>query len=1126
MAFGLGVAAVHRRKKHLLVHIAHLQLQWAWCNNLLSTQKDDAKARQLPFDSYEIDPYLIGNDKLGYKLSDPWLLARVLIASREDQDLVFLQYLVARGSKENPQSEQLRILKLAIMRFVWKDMNEYDNFERNLRMDARSLPIDYQYILYAIARKTTQERAKGELGQGHVSAINLMEYDMNFQRAQTAHLACLQSMKKFRKTVFKSRTGKGEQFARYLLRAAATLRTFDNHLCTAEQVYSSLSDKYSQSLSLLLLCADFHDYVLNDEEEADKKRGIADDVQDRDVESRAGSSRRGASTNDTSGTSARVAAKQRFDSWVPYVMKREQRNLNILKIAVSFLVLLLMVGSTATYATIDMWLFPSLETQLLSIKDLGYLRTLCVSGAYLLRDRWMSLHVNDLSTALVQQQRLSNISNGIRGLHLGDYERDLAAHRGDTREARYLSRKVNVAVPGQGGWRDESLSYWAMGIEFALRLEEASRVSITHTTSGLNCSTEMRGMAYVFENVLRSAIPAFEETVSLAEQRAAKVQYFVTAVNYGALAGLGTIMLVLSVVVVRGNVRAIRKVHHTLFACRVAFALPHATVQKLLNHYTKLENAFLENMRTEDEERLELVDQQVGDEHPDIPDICVEPLDSPRHPGASTAGLVPAVRDPTNEDKTIRGMIESGQVHEPESSPQHRDQQSVAELTHRNLSAHLSLHREGSGLRSEPSRAMHDACRIVGAGFGAHPANEVHENHIVSVEYVTSGTPVESPLERGEQGVSGEQGASLSAGGADTLVPDVHAVASLPDHTYMSEAPTPKKICAEALELQGVDVFQAGASQASGMPKKTCSIMRVSSRELSGSEASASMFSSRAAGLSKRDSFFRGSQQLCLHESDDDEKSDGKHEPHHSVAWKESQDEDGTAEAQDSKDARLEDGACDEGMRTGEKVLDEQCQAAVLRLAAQDQPYQTRMASAGVMLVIVGVLCCATFLRPASRITELITMAPILNQAARRRSLLLTCIFLSRELAFEDSMTRMSKAEVASALRYNLNEFIRSDTALRLGNDLGIQVGGDSFGNKHNQAMYYPGCPWRSNATSDSILTSGSDSRTWSDLDSLACDTPSRPGGILCRVFDMVTFCWHCVSLCMQQQATAHISIF
>ena len=139
----------------------------------------------------------------------------------------------------------------------------------------------------------------------------------------------------------------------------------------------------------------------------------------------------------------------------------------------------------------------------------------------------------------MQQQRLSNISNGIRGLHLGDYERDLAAHRGDTREARYLSRKVNVAVPGQGGWRDESLSYWAMGIEFALRLEEASRVSITHTTSGLNCSTEMRGMAYVFENVLRSAIPAFEETVSLAEQRAAKVQYFVTAVNYGALAGLG-----------------------------------------------------------------------------------------------------------------------------------------------------------------------------------------------------------------------------------------------------------------------------------------------------------------------------------------------------------------------------------------------------------------------------------------------------------------------------------------------------------------------------------------------------------------------------------------------------------
>jgi hypothetical protein len=62
--------------------------------------------------------------------------------------------------------------------------------------------------------------------------------------------------------------------------------------CSLLQEYDSLTDKYSQSLSLLQSYALFCDHVLNDPKAAQKARVMADAVEDLglDVESRAGSS--------------------------------------------------------------------------------------------------------------------------------------------------------------------------------------------------------------------------------------------------------------------------------------------------------------------------------------------------------------------------------------------------------------------------------------------------------------------------------------------------------------------------------------------------------------------------------------------------------------------------------------------------------------------------------------------------------------------------------------------------------------------------------------------------------------------------------------------------------------------
>jgi hypothetical protein len=121
----------------------------------------------------------------------------------------------------------------------------------------------------------------------------------------------------------------------------------------------------------------------------------------------------------------------------------------------------------------------------------------------------------------------------IRHLHLGDYTRDLAANHGDTKTSAYHTHTVMSAVPAEGGWRDVNVSFWEMGLEFARHLREAANVSVAtdggcaglvnrtqHESAGAEeqlppflpeeDGARRRSQAYIFENALRSAIPAFE----------------------------------------------------------------------------------------------------------------------------------------------------------------------------------------------------------------------------------------------------------------------------------------------------------------------------------------------------------------------------------------------------------------------------------------------------------------------------------------------------------------------------------------------------------------------------------------------------------------------------------------
>lgn len=98
---------------------------------------------------------------------------------------------------------------------------------------------------------------------------------------------------------------------------------------------------------------------------------------------------------------------------------------------------------------------------------------------------------------------------------------------------------------------------------------------------------------------------------------------------------------------------------------------------------------------------------------------------------------------------------------------------------------------------------------------------------------------------------------------------------------------------------------------------------------------------------------------------------------------------------------------------------------------------------------------------PARQMSVLVTLSPTINQAGRRRTLSRACAHLTRELVLDDGFARLSRRELAGALSFYLQELRRANDAVRLGGDLGIEVGADARNKDHNRIMYKDGCLWR-----------------------------------------------------------------
>lgn len=199
------------------------------------------------------------------------VVLRHLLSKRNKDDLAFMSFLVHKAMEEHPESNLLQMQVLVFSRFVFRDASEAAAIQKALKLHQKTLPLDFQYILFAAERKNNQETRGADIGQaGAVSGISLMEFEVSFEKARSSHQACVSKMRDFWRHVKKRRhAGLDEQHAGELIQV---LDDHEEQKNTAKNEYESLIEKFPQSVQLLRAYAHFCDTVLNDYKQAEARQ--------------------------------------------------------------------------------------------------------------------------------------------------------------------------------------------------------------------------------------------------------------------------------------------------------------------------------------------------------------------------------------------------------------------------------------------------------------------------------------------------------------------------------------------------------------------------------------------------------------------------------------------------------------------------------------------------------------------------------------------------------------------------------------------------------------------------------------------------------------------------------------
>eukprot|EP00290_Baffinella_frigidus_P054107 CAMPEP_0180344272 /NCGR_PEP_ID=MMETSP0989-20121125/2727_1 /TAXON_ID=697907 /ORGANISM="non described non described, Strain CCMP2293" /LENGTH=1137 /DNA_ID=CAMNT_0022333277 /DNA_START=22 /DNA_END=3432 /DNA_ORIENTATION=- len=544
------------------------------------------------------------------------IVARELLYRRDPEKIDFLEFVITRAMEEWPESDNVMMLNLLLLRFVNRRWDEATALERQMRLNLRSLPTDHQYTLHVVERKSTQDAAgSSKMGaRGQVSALSLLEFEVGMDKARTAHKKCLSSMRNFWKLARKSRhsTTHPDVLLRELLEV---LETNDKALSCAKREYSILLEKYPTSTSLHQSYAHFCDSALNHANLAEKHRKEARELEGDTGESDDGEAHRrrnsdvGKEVNDDDRSnmssnveSHRTIVAKQVTACSDTIMDEEVVAVWKLMLRVRFGLMLLVVLATAGFLITDFYLFSDVAMHNLELIDTtGIFRAHAMSCAFLTRTQMIAAHTGDIAEVAKAKTTIYDVMDKLRVSHLDNYE----GRNSQQITQFYTKRDKKLHVPYGKKWIVQEGSYWELINDFTLRVENAAAATpeelVDPNWKQGSMSQEKAEVTFVHENINRLIIPMFENVLRRYE---IEVNDFgmLTTILLWVNAGINFLVLViLFFLVMRGLRYVMQTMHYNHLACVMALQLPPKIANLFDLFYRDLET----QMRAMEDENIQ-----------------------------------------------------------------------------------------------------------------------------------------------------------------------------------------------------------------------------------------------------------------------------------------------------------------------------------------------------------------------------------------------------------------------------------------------------------------------------------------------------------------------------------------
>lgn len=548
-----------------------------------------------------------------------YLAARILLQRRNQDEMMFLLSLLAQCLKDHPNSHNLSMFHLLVLRYVFKERNQAVAQEKLSKMQSSTVALDRSYILFAVNKKTVQEGASESLGKGSISAVNLMEFDQRMDVARRSHRECVVTMKSFWKHVAKRRRATSHDAPERALKMTDEVEKFTKAMEQARQEYAWLYEKYPSSAALLSSYANFCDHVLNDTKKADQLRqqltvmeayGDVDELtpamnepdKSEDIDDALGNEMGQGLATGQAGTRGddksvstdmepyRVQMARYMQSWSPLIMSRDADMIKRLHVRVKGAIFFLLALSTTSFIVTDFVLFN--DVALKTIRDIaktGEYRILAATAPYRVRNQLMAARDGDEQAHAEIRDTLISLTKTMQENHYATYEQITTSAIQDF----YEDPSIKVNMPRPTGWEHELQSFRQLGYDFARRVASAASTTIAeHLDSNYELDTaskEKRDIAYLFENMIRYVRPSFDDAVTIYGHQMNEFGRLTTTITTLSACLTGLLVVAIAVNVLRARAEVIKRVHSNRVSISLALELPRRISLRFYKYYSEVE---------------------------------------------------------------------------------------------------------------------------------------------------------------------------------------------------------------------------------------------------------------------------------------------------------------------------------------------------------------------------------------------------------------------------------------------------------------------------------------------------------------------------------------------------------